>query len=97
MAKFEDLTGRKVGKVVVIKRVENFEGMSDSRSQYLVRCSNCGGEHKVVGRDLKRYSMRFKNGCYLCSKHYSPNPKQKFKYGRNINGFIDKSIKIPIE
>lgn len=96
MAKFEDLTGLKIGYIVVKKRVENFEGKSDSRSQYLVSCMKCNGDHKVVGRDLKRYRTRFKQGCYLCST-FSPNPKVRFKYGRNKNGFVDKSIKIPIE
>lgn len=89
MARLDDLTGKEIGAVKVIKRVEDFDGESDSRSQYLVHCSKCEKESKVVGRNLKRYKTRYNNGCNHC---YIKKNKSGFRYGRNVNGFIDKSI-----
>ena len=62
MGKLYDLTGRFFGDLHVIKRIENYYGKSDDRTQWLCECA-CGKKIKVVGRYLKRKTRR---GCYEC-------------------------------
>jgi len=95
MAFLEDMTGKLVGKIKVIKRARDYDGLSDLRVQWVIECLKCDERQIVVARDLKRYKMRFEKGCYACS-NTNKRPSYKFKYGRNINGFIDKSIIIPL-
>lgn len=53
--------GQRYGKLVVIERVEDFDGLSDSRPQWLCKC-DCGKEVKKVNRYLTR-SMTPHCGC----------------------------------
>ena len=86
-----DLTNTIVGKVKVIKRGPDFDGLSDLRAQWFVECLICKNRELVVARDLKRYKLRFKEGCRGCTK-FRTKPRDRYKYGRNINGFIDKNV-----
>ena len=53
MKKFEDLTGRRFGKLVVIKQCGDYVSPKGHRkSQWLCRC-DCGNEKKIVGKSLK--------------------------------------------
>lgn len=87
----EDLTGQIFGKVKVLRRGPDYDGFSDTRVQWYVMCLLCDQEQLVIARDLKRYRQRFKKGCYKCST-FRKTPKNRFKYGKNINGFTDKSV-----
>lgn len=54
MGKFEDLTGKKFGRLTVIKRVENHVQPSGKQYlQWLCKC-DCGNETVVRGANLKR-------------------------------------------
>lgn len=59
----ESLEGDVFGKLTVLKRIENFDGKSDSRKQYACRCE-CGQVEKVIARYLKRGD---KKACRTCS------------------------------
>lgn len=63
----ENLIGRVFHKLIVLERAPNFEGKSDSRSQYLCRCI-CGREELVVGRNLTRSD---KKCCRNCSVQHN--------------------------
>lgn len=82
-----DLTGKHFGVIEVLRRVENFEGESDSRSQYSCKCNNCGKVFSTVARNLTRRPNR--EGCKYCVDYCN---KKGFKFGRNLNGFIDRSV-----
>lgn len=84
--------GDQYGNVKVLMRAENLGTVA----QFLIGCLNCNGIQKVIGRHLIIYANRFKNGCYDCSG-FKMRPKEKFKFGRNKHGFIDKSIIIILE
>lgn len=43
----------KIGFLTLIKRAEDFDGLSDSRPQWLCRC-DCGNTITKVNRDIKR-------------------------------------------
>mgnify|MGYP003563385377 CR=1 FL=1 len=79
--------GKQFGVIEVIERCEDYEGKSDTRKQYLCICNNCGNLFKTPARNLTRRPNR--KGCINCL--VSCNNKG-VKYGRNINGFIDKRI-----
>lgn len=49
-------------KLVTIKRVEDFDGMSDTRAQWLCKC-DCGNEVVRVNRSLTRNKS---NSCGRC-------------------------------
>lgn len=95
MAKLNNLLGRKIGKVTVLRRGPNAE--ESNRVQWYVICEHCMERTLVVGRDLLRYSSRFKDGCYECIQINRKKPDGKYKYGRNANGFIDKTKVILIK
>ena len=59
--KFKDLSGRRVGNLRVIKRIENKNG---KKVLFLVRCLECNKEIPKESRDLTRY--KFANGCGKC-------------------------------
>lgn len=90
MPKLEDLIGRRFGRVVITSRVENYEGLADSRTQYVGDC-DCGYTVVKCARDFKRTGNRTR--CFHCGPS-SPLQKRKFRYGRNVNGFIDKNTVI---
>jgi hypothetical protein len=68
MSKFENLTGATFGKLKVLERTNNFEGVSDSRAQYVCQCK-CGNKEKVVARYLKRGD---KKACIMCTPKGTP-------------------------
>ena len=68
MPPFEDLTGKKFDMFNVLKRVEDYDGKSDLRTQWLVECEECGNREKVVGRSLKRRSKKY---CCKCQHNKS--------------------------
>ena len=71
----------------IIRRVEDFDGAADNRTQYAIRC-RCGKHFKKVGRDLRRYT-----NAWLCPSCKAPRAtKNGFKYGINVNGFKDKTV-----
>jgi hypothetical protein len=95
MPSLKDLVGQRHGQLVVLERVENYDGACDSRSQYLCQCS-CGATVVKVARNIVRGSM--KQSCFGCSykaKHpeeKKPHRNSPVDYGltklpRNINGF----------
>lgn len=86
--KFEDLTGKVFGKLTVIKRVGNFDGTTDMRSQYLVKCS-CGNEQEVVARYLKNGGRK---SCYACSdkKEYGSYDGKSKYWGANAKLFTER-------
>lgn len=45
--------GNRYGSLIVIKRVEDFEGESDIRAQWLCKC-DCGKEVRMVNRYILR-------------------------------------------
>jgi len=63
MGKLNDFTGKSINGLTVIERVENFEGETDSRVQYLVIC-DCGNKFKTVARYLTRNKEK---GCRKCN------------------------------
>tara|TARA_R110000868_G_scaffold87034_1_gene243631 strand:- start:1379 stop:1642 length:264 start_codon:yes stop_codon:yes gene_type:complete len=59
--KLEDLNGNYFGNLYVVRRVENYDGSTDERTQFLCKCL-CGEFLKVVARNLKRG----KKSCKKC-------------------------------
>ena len=50
---FKDLTNKRFGRLLVIKRVKNYVGKDGSkRTRWLCRC-NCGKSKKILGQSLK--------------------------------------------
>lgn len=94
MPSLKDLVGQRHGQLVVLERVENYDGACDSRAQYLCQCT-CGATVVKVARNIARGSMR--QACYGCSyKARHPEAKEvksrnSIEYDkslpRNINGF----------
>lgn len=56
--------GLKIYNFTIIKRVEDFDGKSESRPQWLVRC-DCGRESKKVNRYILRSTGNCGKGCGL--------------------------------
>lgn len=78
------MIGMKIGKLTIKKRTENFEGSTDSRSQFLCECE-CGNEVTVVGRNFRRGKLE-KKACFECrADSYGGN---QFTKERNVNGFL---------
>lgn len=94
MSKLKNYVGEIIHNVKIVMRVENYEGDSDSRSQWLIECLICNKEQKIVGRELTRYRSRFKKGCYECGGVTRTANVKNYTFGRNQNGFIDRSIVI---
>jgi len=98
VSKLEIMTGRKVGVLVVLERGPNLQGPCDTRVQWWCECTKCDEEVLIAARTLKSKNNRYTLGCYLCKKSgrgskVLPNSQVKgVRYGRNINGFIDRSI-----
>ena len=61
-----DMTGIRVGNIVVLKRAEDFISPTfEKYVQYICQC-DCGHEFKVVARYLKRKTDKPRS-CYLCN------------------------------
>jgi hypothetical protein len=90
---FKERTGERIGRVLVIGRVEN--APEDGCVQWECFCSICNKRSIIKSRDIDRYRSRFMSGCRECTEDRRGPNKKNFKYGRNANGFIDKSIMIP--
>jgi hypothetical protein len=50
----------------IIKRVENYIGNADTRTQHLVKCTVCENEMVMVTRNIKRRATT--KGCKYCYK-----------------------------
>lgn len=58
MAKFEDLTGQKFGKLTVIERAEDYVFPNGTkRIQWLCKC-DCGNERKAISKFLKNGTIK---------------------------------------
>lgn len=81
MSKFIDLTGKRFGKLIVLKRIEDYVFNSGRKErQWLCKC-DCGNEINVIGTNLKRGNTK-SCGCYridvtkeLHTKHNLSNSK----------------------
>ena len=97
---FVDLTGRRFGKLTVIKRVENTKA---NKARWLCKC-DCGNEKIVVGGDLQsgrtrscgclvkthglRNSTIYKIWVGIKTRCYNPNSNNYNRYGaRGIKMF----------
>lgn len=60
MGKHEDLTGKKIGQLYVIKRIENSK---NGHKRYLCKC-DCGNYCNVFSLNLKHNTKR----CFECSR-----------------------------
>ena len=89
MGKLEDLKGKRFGSVVIKERASNYVGECDSRIQWIGDC-DCGRSVIKCARDYKRSGAR--NKCYHCGIVARNRSKGAYSFGRNQNGFIDKSI-----
>lgn len=89
--RFVDLTGKKFGKLLVIKRVDNVK----NKIMYLCRC-DCGNEVVVQANHLRdghsencrkclyegvRYTRLYKTWCNMKSRCYNKNTKAYKDYG----------------
>jgi len=86
MPKLIDLTGKRIGKLTVIKRFENYATIdsADSRVQWLVKC-DCGNVFNVIAR----YLYRTKNPCKKCrepSRNNLHGLKKYWKEKRKLEG-----------
>lgn len=90
MAKLEDLTGKIFGKLTILKRVEDYDGKTDLRAQYLVRCE-CGKKEKIIARYLKRGDRK---SCYTCKpkKAGKKHDGRKAYWGSNADLFKAKEV-----
>ena len=84
--------GETIGKIVVLDKSERDKHIMASASHYRVKCLVCNNYQDVQYRDLMDYKSRFKNGCYSCSGFRGKPKKKGWKYGKNVNGFIDKTV-----
>lgn len=66
MPKLEDLTGKQIGKITVLKRGPN-KIACDVRVQWKCLCTVCKNTFIVVARDLKRYNSLYEQGCNSCT------------------------------
>jgi len=90
MTKFEDLTGKTFGKLTIVKRAENYEGMAgDSRPQFECVCE-CGNKVIKPTRSIKKIGNR--NACKPCMELAGNCNSKGIVYGRNANGFKVKTI-----
>lgn len=80
MSKLEDFTGRKIGKVTVLERIEANRDDECVRTQWLCQCE-CGMTVVFVARDLKR---SVKPSCHHCNVKNQQQPQ----YEKNANGFM---------
>ena len=72
MSKLIDLTGKRFGKLIVIKRVEDYvTPKGHHRPQWLCRC-DCGAETIVQGQHLRNGSIK-SCGCYNKEIHKKSN------------------------
>lgn len=78
------------GKLKVIEQGPKTTHRKNNELQWWCKCSVCDEEVLYVGRDLKR--VDHDKGCYLCRRDL-----KKFKYGKNVNGFIDRNILESVE
>lgn len=77
MGKFEDLTGKKFGRLLVLKRVKNDEG---NHSRWLCQCS-CGNTIITRGCRLKEGSTK---SCGCLRKEQHPTNYKHHKYGTRL-------------
>ena len=82
------LIGKRFGVLRILARAEDYVGKADIRKQYLVLCESCNREDRYVLRNLTRRPNR--KGCRICTEQ--ENNYKDSKFGRNINGFIDRKI-----
>lgn len=80
MAKFNDLTGRRFGKLTVIKRVKDYISKNGKkRTQWLCQC-DCGNKVKVLSQSLTSEST-LSCGC-LAKENCRKLGKSKKKYNK---------------
>lgn len=60
----QDLAGKTFNTIRVIERCEDFEGSSDTRVQYKVRCDKCLCVYKVPARYIQRRKTYY--ACTRC-------------------------------
>ena len=64
MSKARDLTGQRFGRLIVIKRIEDYvEPSGRHRSKWLCKC-DCGNEINIVGNALTRKNGTRSCGCF---------------------------------
>ena len=82
MGKFVDLTGRKFGRLTVIKRAEDYISPNGSKApQWLCECE-CGNEIIVVGGRLTK-----KNGTKSCGCLQKERASQVGKNNKKFNTY----------
>lgn len=74
MGRFKDLTGQRFGRLVVIKRVEDYvSSKGKHRTQWLCKC-DCGNKKIVLGENLGKTT--YSCGCF--NKEVSSIRMRKF-------------------
>jgi|WetSurSiteA1Bulk_404760.scaffolds.fasta_scaffold08870_2 hypothetical protein len=68
--KIRDLTGKKFGELLVIKRINNLEKRGNKRTYWLCRC-DCGNE-KIILKEALLSGCTTSCGCYNRKKHLKP-------------------------
>ncbi|MBE9542537.1 MAG: hypothetical protein IMF01_09480 [Proteobacteria bacterium] len=95
MAKLRNMSGELIGKVRVAVRGPDSLIGDTPRVQWFCDCTVCDKRFLVIAKDLTRYKSRYRKGCDACSNLFI-RPKVKFTFGRNANGFIDRSKVIEV-
>lgn len=84
--KFVDITGKKFGRLTVIKRVENYISPKYNRqtSQWLCKCS-CGNEKTLLITNLNNGTVK-SCGCLLKERTHGGNlnPNRKEQYAKYV-------------
>jgi hypothetical protein len=78
MGKFQDLTGKRFGKLVVLSKKE--KGTARKSTRWLCRC-DCGNDHLTTSTNLRVGDCK-SCGCYRIenSRNNNPNKKHSLRY-----------------
>ena len=88
--KFEDLTGQKFGKLVVLFRTENkIESNGRKRVMWHCKC-DCGNETDISGSNLQ---SNYTNSCG-CLKHKHLHPKKSDDKFKNLSGLTFNNLTV---
>ncbi len=86
---FIDLTGKRFGKLTVIKRIEDKVLSSGTKkTQWLCRC-DCGNYTRVIGESLKRKNGTKSCGCLIVKSTIKRSTRHGMRYTRIYSIYCD--------